>query len=411
MREDIYIGWKHLILIIVFFVIIASSIFLYMNPEIINEFKPKINEITGKSINTVDEKINKDITKEKTKTAIQKTEEVKPSCNSECVSDSCNGLNFISCELQSNGCKVKINKGKIKGECGVECKTNLDCPSNEDCASNKCQFTLKDCPYECCENEKNYKEKKCPTSYYTCSNNECTLCGNGVCDLNKLECKTCYDDCTYKHPNGNILPYYQYDETTKKCEPLFTIKTLEFFLNPDNSQVEQITNAMFLKKDNIWDNFDDAHNWVVKYIKHGVPDGPDTLDNTIMTYTGTCAGRARLILSFYGDIIQKKNFGSGLDLELKAIQFTCHRSDVSGHYAIVVEYGNIQHIYDSSSDYHCFGYSQEEQTECWSYFLDKYECDSEPNFLASFDYLIYNGIDGHNYKIPHVKTNKPLNIY
>ena len=63
----------------------------------------------------------------------------KVSCTDECTSDSCDGLEFISCEKLSDGCKYKINKGKVIGKCGVECLSNTDCLSNEECIDYKCQ--------------------------------------------------------------------------------------------------------------------------------------------------------------------------------------------------------------------------------------------------------------------------------
>ena len=64
--------------------------------------------------------------------------EVKPSCTDECSSDYCKGFDFISCQTKENGCKDKVDKGKIKGKCNVECLSGPDCKSTEQCDNFGC---------------------------------------------------------------------------------------------------------------------------------------------------------------------------------------------------------------------------------------------------------------------------------
>ena len=63
---------------------------------------------------------------------------INNSCEDKCFLDSCNDTNFTSCEKQSDGCNDTINKGIVKGKCGVECINNSDCLSNQNCFENKC---------------------------------------------------------------------------------------------------------------------------------------------------------------------------------------------------------------------------------------------------------------------------------
>jgi len=76
-------------------------------------------------------------TPETTPKETQSSEEIL--CTDECMSDDCEGLEFISCEERSDGCKYKINKGKIIGKCNVECISDNDCVgTDKECRSNKC---------------------------------------------------------------------------------------------------------------------------------------------------------------------------------------------------------------------------------------------------------------------------------
>lgn len=84
-----------------------------------------VKEIGGEAKDPVEEK----------EEAVQ---EEKPRCSDECSADSCSGPEFIQCVTKDNGCKYKENKGKIKGKCGVECRSDSDCKSTEGCGDYKC---------------------------------------------------------------------------------------------------------------------------------------------------------------------------------------------------------------------------------------------------------------------------------
>lgn len=77
----------------------------------------------------------KDITGKVVKETIQETE---PSCSDECTSDSCDGLNFVSCQIKGDGCRHIFDEGKVKGKCGVQCIKNNDCVIGYECNLNIC---------------------------------------------------------------------------------------------------------------------------------------------------------------------------------------------------------------------------------------------------------------------------------
>ncbi|MBI2559048.1 hypothetical protein HYW20_07040 [Candidatus Woesearchaeota archaeon] len=60
-------------------------------------------------------------------------------CKDECSTSFCSGFSFVDCEKQADGCKKKVTKGIIKGECEVECTKNSDCESSEECKNYKCE--------------------------------------------------------------------------------------------------------------------------------------------------------------------------------------------------------------------------------------------------------------------------------
>ncbi len=70
---------------------------------------------------------------------MQEPTEEKPSCIDKCSINSCDGYKFISCETKDNGCKSEVNKGYVKGKCGVKCVQDSDCGSNQNCESYKCK--------------------------------------------------------------------------------------------------------------------------------------------------------------------------------------------------------------------------------------------------------------------------------
>lgn len=74
------------------------------------------------------------------------------SCTDECLSETCEQMNFIACEEKSDGCKHRIDKGKIIGKCGVECYGFINCQSDEICENNKCVKSCQDkCSTDTCD--------------------------------------------------------------------------------------------------------------------------------------------------------------------------------------------------------------------------------------------------------------------
>lgn len=59
-------------------------------------------------------------------------------CKDECSVSLCDSFSFVACEKQTDGCKKKVTKGVIKGECEVECTKSSDCESLEECKNYKC---------------------------------------------------------------------------------------------------------------------------------------------------------------------------------------------------------------------------------------------------------------------------------
>jgi len=54
-------------------------------------------------------------------------------CMDECIVDSCVGYNYIKCENTTNSCNIKLDKGIVIGQCGVECKSDVDCSYGYSC--------------------------------------------------------------------------------------------------------------------------------------------------------------------------------------------------------------------------------------------------------------------------------------
>ena len=75
---------------------------------------------------------------EKTNTQESKEIDDKISCKDECSADDCSGFEFMSCQNKLSGCKGLINKGIVKGKCGVGCVSNSDCNLNYECITYKC---------------------------------------------------------------------------------------------------------------------------------------------------------------------------------------------------------------------------------------------------------------------------------
>jgi len=59
-------------------------------------------------------------------------------CSDECSQDSCESRNYIKCEFQADGCKYKNNLGKVIGQCGVECLSDIHCSEGISCNYNQC---------------------------------------------------------------------------------------------------------------------------------------------------------------------------------------------------------------------------------------------------------------------------------
>lgn len=144
----------------------------------------------------------------------QTTTTQTPSCTDECSSDSCEGNNFISCETQSNGCKDSINKGEVKGQCGILCEHDSDCSSYEKCSNNNCMDVSCSCGevkshkcehYECCSNSDCGSDEKC-TSHECVKVQECTdECSSYECTgYEYFTCEMQSDGCTDKVNKGIV---------------------------------------------------------------------------------------------------------------------------------------------------------------------------------------------------------------
>jgi len=71
----------------------------------------------------------------------------EPPCSDDCSSADCYGLDYFACIMQSDGCRDKINKGKVKGKCGVECLSGSDCNKDYECKDYKCKEEVKELIY------------------------------------------------------------------------------------------------------------------------------------------------------------------------------------------------------------------------------------------------------------------------
>ena len=70
------------------------------------------------------------------------------SCSDECSENSCDGYNFISCLKQEDGCYDAVNKGKVVGACQVQCLDNSNCILGMECVNYKCE-NIEQCSDEC----------------------------------------------------------------------------------------------------------------------------------------------------------------------------------------------------------------------------------------------------------------------
>jgi hypothetical protein len=72
------------------------------------------------------------------------TKETQPvvKCTDECTSSGCDGSNYIACNTDSNGCKLKQDNGATIGKCDVECKIDSDCGDSESCNEYRCKETI-----------------------------------------------------------------------------------------------------------------------------------------------------------------------------------------------------------------------------------------------------------------------------
>jgi hypothetical protein len=68
-------------------------------------------------------------------------------CINECSEDLCLNGEYIACQTKSDGCKDKVNKGKLLGKCGIICLSDNDCSSTEKCNGNTCEAI--ECTNQC----------------------------------------------------------------------------------------------------------------------------------------------------------------------------------------------------------------------------------------------------------------------
>ena len=132
------------------------------------------------------------------------------SCSDECSSTGCEGLYYVKCVVGTDGCKDKESREKIKGKCGVECLEDSDCSSDETCSFNKCEekSDFSKALEELTESIEDYQEK-------TSKLDECTeVCAGENYDIPAIKNEwyyACYEIYTYLGEEG-------LDEQIAKCE-------------------------------------------------------------------------------------------------------------------------------------------------------------------------------------------------
>jgi len=130
-------------------------------------------------------------------------------CSDECSSSTCLGFDYIECLMQSDGCKDKNTRGKIKGKCGVECTTNNDCRYNEECYS-----------YKCVETETTIEEEGLTTEEKELSS-KIELIINKIHSIKENDNKGYINKVTFTIKNGKdktlkpVVKVYAYDKTNE----------------------------------------------------------------------------------------------------------------------------------------------------------------------------------------------------
>ncbi len=155
-----------------------------------------IDDLTGKATkNVIKEQVSiqkEDITEAK------KPIEIK--CYNECISDDCIGRSFVECQTDSEGCKKKVYRERVVGECGIECSEDSDCASTEECYYDQ-TCKRKDCGYA-----KKLEGTKCvdcgSKNEQCCDNNECSyghVCSDGLCEHCGFYDEKCCEsgDCSF----------------------------------------------------------------------------------------------------------------------------------------------------------------------------------------------------------------------
>ena len=153
-------------------------------------------------------------------------EDEEISCSDECSTDTCENNDYISCLKKEDGCRDKVNKGKILGKCGVECITDDDCSLDEECKNYKCEINQ--------EEENETEEETCIDE---CFDSSCL-------GLDFIDCVSKSDGCRDKVNKGKILGKCGVDcfinsdcSIDRKCEDYQCVEIIRTRLELENYEI------------------------------------------------------------------------------------------------------------------------------------------------------------------------------
>ncbi|MBI1935571.1 hypothetical protein HYS31_03960 [Candidatus Woesearchaeota archaeon] len=147
--------------------------------------------------NIIKEPVNEIETKTPPSQEIKEIKEEKPACINQCSSNRCEGFSYILCLSGEDDCKSEINKGIVKGKCGVECNQDSECSNAKKCQSYKCECSDK-CSSDSCSG---FEFISCESDLDGCKNSIRRGLIKGKCNVDCVsnsDCSSNYECLTYK---------------------------------------------------------------------------------------------------------------------------------------------------------------------------------------------------------------------
>jgi hypothetical protein len=260
-----------------------------------------------------------------------------------------------------------------------------------------------------CETEETC-QKDCPPS-----------CGDGICDFENNECLTCkkLGDCMVLNSKGFLSNGFMIDEKTNTCKPIYGNlgeRYLNYFFNPNHPEIDKISSSVLAKRKFLSDNeystleyLSIAHKEVVNMLEYqldrsGTIEVAYTLDDTLRLKTGQCDNYAYVLMSLFGNILNKKGLLNNAHYELKDVHSAT--KDIGGHHLIVVEIGDssqtsVQYIYDSTSNAE-WVFEGDEKESGWEEILKEYNLEAKVSILGTLNKLYYGDKYGNPIVVPNV---------